>query len=190
MTMSTETSTAKEVQKLPWGLLAEFPDPESLIAASERLRAAGHLSLDAFVPFPIEGLSSSLGFKRSPMPWIILIGGIIGGTSTYFLEYWVNFYAYPINVGGRPLHSWPSFIPPAFEGTVMISSLFALIGLILICGLPRIHHPVFEIEAFKRASTDGFFLAIKTEDDSFDPTPLTTLLNELGASDVWEVPHE
>ncbi|MEO8494576.1 MAG: DUF3341 domain-containing protein, partial [Planctomycetota bacterium] len=127
--------------------------------------------------------------KRSPMPWIILAGGMLGGTAVYALEVWINLVAYPLNIGGRPLHSWPSFIPATFEGTVLIASVFAIVGVILLCGLPRLHHPVFEIEAFKRASTDGFFLAVKADDVQFDAGALRERLTEIGACDVWEVPH-
>jgi hypothetical protein len=114
----------------------------------------------------------------------------LGGTSIYALEYWVNLYAYPINIGGRPLHSWPSFIPPAFEGIVLGASLFAIVGVVLVCRLPRLHHPVFEIEAFKRASTDGFFLAVKATDERFDSEMLRARLLELGGTEIWEVNHD
>lgn len=172
-----------------WGVLAQFACADELCSAAERVRLAGFKSLEAFSPFPIEGLDKSLALKRSPMPWIILAGGIVGGSSIYSLEYWINLFAYPLNIGGRPLHSWPAFIPPAFEGSVMGASLFAVVGVILVCGLPRLHHPVFEIEAFRRASTDGFFLAVRSDDAKFDASQLMVLLQQAGALQCWEVPH-
>ena len=172
-----------------WGLLAQFAGATELLDAIDRLRDDGYRSLEAFAPFPLEGLDERLNFKRSPMPWIILAGGILGGASVYALEYWINLYAYPLNIGGRPLHSWPSFIPAAFEGTILFASLFAILGVILLCGLPRLHHPVFEIEAFKRASMDRFFLAVTSDDAKFDASTLNDRLKEIGASDVWEVPN-
>lgn len=172
----------------PWGLLAQFRDADQLLSALDRLRDDGFTSLEAYTPFPVEGLDERLKLKRSPMPWIILSGGILGGSSVYALEYWINLYAYPLNIGGRPLHSWPAFLPPTFEGTVLIASLFALIGVILVCGLPLLHHPVFEIEAFKRASTDGFFLAVTSEDNKFDRSIINDRLKAIGALEVWEVP--
>jgi hypothetical protein len=170
-------------------VLAQFTGAKELLDAIDHLRDDGYRSLEAFAPFPLEGLDERLKFKRSPMPWIILSGGILGGSSVYALEYWINLYAYPLNIGGRPLHSWPSFIPAAFEGTILLASLFAVFGTIFICGLPRLHHPVFEIEAFKRASTDGFFLAITSDDAKFDASQLTDRFKEIGATDVWEVPN-
>lgn len=173
----------------PWGLLAQFRDVDQLLSALDRLREDGFTSLEAYTPFPVEGVDQRLKLKRSPMPWVILLGGILGGSSVYALEYWINLYAYPINVAGRPLHSWPAFLPPTFEGTVLIASIFALIGVILVCGLPRVHHPVFEVEAFKRASHDGFFVAVTSDDKKFDQSILNDRLTAAGALEVWEVPH-
>lgn len=184
-----ETATTDRIAQNDWGMLAQFRGADELREAAKQLREDGYASLEAFTPFPVPGLGEFIVTKRSPMPLIILIGGLLGGSSIYGLEYWVNLYAYPINVGGRPLHSWPSFIPPAFEGTVLGASFAALIGLILVCRLPRLHHPLFEIEAFKRASIDGFFMAVKSDDAKFDREPLRTRLSELGGTVIWEVSH-
>ncbi|MCA9011927.1 MAG: DUF3341 domain-containing protein [Planctomycetaceae bacterium] len=172
-----------------WGILAEFSEASELLDGVTRLRERGYTSLEAYTPFPVEGLSERLQFPRSPMPWIVLAGGVIGGCSVYALEYWINLDVYPLNIGGRPLHSWPAFIPATFEGTVLFASLFAILGFILVCGLPRLHHPIFEIEAFKRASTNRFFLVIKSEDPCFEELSLRDSLRELGACGMWEVPH-
>ncbi len=180
-----------------WGWLAQYESAEALIRTVEKVakafddepssqnscRVPLHL-VEAFTPFPVEGLGEALRYRRSPMPWIILAGGLLGGVLIYALEYWINLYAYPLNIGGRPLHSWPAFVPAAFEGVILGASLFAILGLMWVCGLPRLHHPVFEVEAFKRASTDGFFLAVQSEESE-----VRERLIELGAAEVWEVPN-
>ena len=172
-----------------WGVLAQFANASELSAAIERVRGDGFTSFDAFTPFPVDEVDECLQLKSTPMPWIILVGGILGGSSVYALEYWINLYSYPLNIGGRPLNSWPAFIPPTFEGAVMGASAFAVVGVILVCGLPRLHHPLFEIEAFKRASTDGFFLAVSSKDAKYDSVQLMGLLKQVGAMECWEVPH-
>ncbi len=174
---------------MSWGFLAQFSGPDELVRAIRRLREDNYASLESFTPFPIAEVIEQMSFKRSPVPLIILIGGVIGGASIYALEYWINIYAYPINIGGRPLHSWPAFIPPTFECIVLLASFAAFIGVILVCRLPRLHHPLFEIEAFKRASTDGFFLAVRADDGRYDVEKLRDLMNEVGATQTWEVPN-
>ncbi|MEO8270695.1 MAG: DUF3341 domain-containing protein [Aureliella sp.] len=172
-----------------WGVLAQFANASELRLAIESARRDGFSSFEAFTPFPVDELDECLQLKSTPMPWIILGGGILGGAGVYALEYWVSVFAYPLNIGGRPLNSWPAFIPPTFEGAVMGASVFAIVGVILVCGLPRLHHPLFEIEAFKRASTDGFFLAISSEGANFDSARVMGILKQAGAVECWEVPH-
>lgn len=181
-----------------WGWLAQFDGPEKLLAAADTLRRESNdaqpheerklVPVDAFAPFPVEGLEEAVGFRPSTIPWIILAGGLLGGAAIYILMYWINLYAYPLNVGGRPLHSWPAFIPPTFECIVLGASLFAIGGLLKLCGLPRLRHPVFEVEAFRRASTDGFFLAIQSEREGMTTDEVEQRLKDLGAMHTWEVP--
>lgn len=172
-----------------WGVLGQFKNAESLSAAVQHLRDDETVSLEAFTPYPVDQVNDSMQFKSSPMPLILLLGGIAGGTSMYALEYWINIYAYPLNIGGRPLHSWPSFVPPTFEFTVLIASLAGAIGLVLVCRLPKLHHPVFEVDAFKRASTDGFFLAVKPKSSEVDAEMLRRSLQEVNAFACWEIPN-
>lgn len=171
-----------------WGLLARFKSPDDLKVAAQALHKYPGVTLDAFCPFPIEGLTDYLHHKPSPLPWIISFGGLLGGVSMYGLQYWISVVAYPLNVGGRPLHSWPSFIPPTFEFTVLMASIFGLVGVFYACGLPRVHHPLFEIEPFRYASTDGFFLSIRGQQVHEDPDRLRSWLDKLSATGIWEVP--
>lgn len=170
------------------GLLAEFANPEALILGASGLRDDGYVEMDAFTPFPVEELPEALGRTSSPIPWIVLAGGLLGGSSLFGLALWVSAVAYPLNVGGRPLNSWPSFVPPTFEGTVLFASFAAFLGVFYLSRLPRLHHPVFEIERFRRASTDSFFLLVESTDGKFDRAQTEQRLRDLGASEVWEVP--
>ncbi|HRA87174.1 MAG TPA: DUF3341 domain-containing protein [Planctomycetaceae bacterium] len=172
------------------GLLAEFAGPDELTAAADAVRQDGYVNTDAFCPFPIEGLSRILGKKKSPLPWMVFAGGVTGGVSIYGLAWWVSAVAYPLNIGGRPLHSWPSFIPPTFEGTVLVASLAAFFSVFLLSGLPRLSHSVFEVERFKRASTDAFFLWIASDDAKFDKAATKSRLEAIGAVEIWEVPSD
>ncbi|MGN6134867.1 MAG: DUF3341 domain-containing protein [Aureliella sp.] len=173
-----------------WGALAQFSSAKDLEHAVSELSGAEKESVEAFAPFPLDPTADMLYQRRSPLPVIIAAGGVIGGGGMYAFQYWVSAIAYPLNVGGRPLHSWPAFIPATFELTVLTASIFALVGLILRCGLPRLHHPLFEVEAFKRASVDGFFLAVHREySDRAVFEEITQRYRSLGATDVWEVPN-
>ncbi len=143
--------------------------------------------MDAYSPFPIEGLSEAIGFKQTRMPLIVLIGGICGGLTGYIMQYYLSVIDYPINVGGRPLHSWPAFIPVTFELTILGASLFAVIGMIALNGLPEPYHPVFNVARFHFASRDRFFLCIQADDPLFDAQQTRQFLSSLGPRDVAEV---
>ncbi len=170
------------------GLLAEFPSEAALAAAIGMIRDAGYRDIDAYSPHPSEDLDEALGGPKSKVALVILVCGILGGAAGYWLQYWVSVDVYPLNVGGRPLHSWPAFIPPTFECTVLAASFGALIGMLLLSGLPRPHHPLFEIPQFaERASRDSFFLSVDADDPFFDRATTTALLSSLGATEVWDV---
>jgi hypothetical protein len=177
-------------QKPPiYGLMAEFADPEALLAATRHAFADGYRRMDAYSPFPIEGLAEALGFYKTLVPLIVLIGGIIGCVGGFYLQYWISVIDYPINVGGRPLNSWPSFIPVTFELTVLIAALFALFGLLVLNRLPMPYHPVFNVERFELASRNRFFLCIEATDPKFDHEATRRFLESVKSQGVYPVEH-
>lgn len=169
------------------GLMAEFETPTALVAAAERARLAGYRNMDAYSPIPIEELNEALGLRRTRLPMLVLFGGIIGGLAGYSLEYWSQTIAYPLNIGGRPLHSWPHFIPVTFETTVLGAALSAFVGMWALNKLPMPYHPVFNVPAFVRASRDRFFLCIETTDPRFDRHDTARFLESLHPVGVTEV---
>ncbi len=150
-----------------FGLMAEFDHPEDLLAATRKTWAAGYRHVDAYSPFPIEGLAEEVQF-HTILPWIILAGGIIGALSGFALQYWVSVIHYPVNIGGRPLNSWPAWIPVTFEMTILFAGLTAVIAMIVMNGLPEPYHPVFNVPAFDLATNDHFFLTIESTDPKYD----------------------
>lgn len=170
-----------------YGLMAEFESPETLLEAARRAFAAGFRRMDAYSPFPVEGLAEAIGFHRSRVPLIVLIGGIVGCLGGFYLQYWVSVIDYPINVGGRPLNSWPSFIPVTFEMTILVAALSAFFGVLALNGLPMPYHPVFNVERFELASRNRFFLCIEAIDAQFDAEGTRKFLEEVGSQGVYEV---
>jgi hypothetical protein len=171
-----------------FGVMGEFETAAQLLKATEKTREAGYKDIDAYAPFPVEGLSEALGLKRSWVPYLTLLGGLGGGLSGFALEYWVNVFAYPINIAGRPLNSWPAFIPVTFELTILGASTFAVFSMIALNGLPRPHHPVFNVPRFAaHASSDRFFLCIEATDPKFQVADSTKFLQGLSAQNVTEV---
>lgn len=170
-----------------YGLMAEFETPTALVSAAEQARLQGYRKLDAYSPIPIEELNEALGFRRTRLPRLVLAGGILGGLAGYGLEYWSQAIAYPLNVGGRPFHSWPHFIPVTFETTVLGAALTAFVGMWALNGLPQPYHPVFNVPAFARASLDRFFLCIEATDPRFDRHATAKFLESLHPVGVTEV---
>ncbi|HEV8383229.1 MAG TPA: DUF3341 domain-containing protein [Candidatus Acidoferrales bacterium] len=170
-----------------YGLLAEFDNPEELLAAARRAREAGYRSLDAFSPMPIEGLAEAVGFERSKLPLVVLIGGVIGCLSGFALQWWINVINFPLNIGGKPHNSWPSFIPVTFEMTVLFASLAATLGMLAMNGLPAPYHPVFNVPRFALATRDRFFLCVKARDAKFDVARTKEFLSSLHARGVYEI---
>ena len=171
-----------------YGLLAQFDDAEHLVAASHRVLAAGYRRFDAYSPFPVHGLADAVGFRKTHMSIVVLIGGILGGLGGYLMQYWMTVIDYPINVGGRPLHSWPAFLPATFECTILIAALAGVLGMLALNGLPRPHHPLFNVPEFDRASSDRFFLCIQSIDPQFHPETTRKLLQTLNPIGVYDVP--
>jgi len=173
-----------------FGVMGEFSTPEDLLAATKRAREAGYKYVEAYTPFPIEGLSEAVGFRWTAVPLITLIGGVGGGLTGFGLQYWVAAITYPLNIGGRPLNSWPAFIPVTFELTVLGASIFAVFGMLALNKLPQPYHPVFNVARFAQASTDKFFLCIEARDPKFDLVETSKFLQSLHAQHVNEVKDE
>jgi hypothetical protein len=169
------------------GLLAEFATAEELIAAAERVHEAGYTRVEAFAPYPLPEAAKALGYRRSGVAFLVFIGGLVGGSAAFFMLYWTQAIAYPLNVGGRPPNSWPMFIPITFELTVLIAAFAAFIGVFALCRLPRFHHPLFAAPLFARATTDGFFICIEANDPSFDPSATLAFLEGLHPTAIEEV---
>jgi hypothetical protein len=172
-----------------YGVIAEFDDPNALVAAAHHARLEGYRCMDAYSPFPIEELREALALPRTRLPLIVLVGGVIGGLGGYSLQYWASAMAYPLNVGGRPLHSWPAFIPIAFECTILVAALSAVLGMLALNGLPMPYHPVFNVSRFALASRNRFFLCIESTDPRFDLDQTRRFLQTLNPREVSTVAH-
>jgi hypothetical protein len=168
-------------------LLAEFDDPTSLVAAAANARDAGYRCMDAYSPFPIEELHHALGSHQTKLPMIVLIGGLVGCLGGYALQYWASAIAYPLNVAGKPLHSWPAFIPVTFECTILGAALSAVLGMLALNGLPMPYHPVFNVPRFALASRNRFFLCIEATDPKFDVEDTRRFLETLSPLEVTTV---
>jgi hypothetical protein len=174
-------------QKL-YGIMAEFRTPEALKQAVEETVDAGYTRLDAFSPFPLRDIAHRLGTRTTVIPWIAVIAGLTGAAVQYGSQYWMNAVDYPLNVGGRPLHSWPAFIPATLIVAILWAGLATLLGLLLVLRLPRLHHPVFAVHGFERASEDRFFLCVLSEDPLFEHEKTWSFLETLAPQIIREVP--
>ena len=172
-----------------YGLMAEFDSSTELVKATKAAYAAGYRKMDAYSPFPIEEASEALGFHKTRVPLIVLMGGLFGGCGIYALQYWINCISYPQNIGGRPWHSWPAFIVPTFEMTVLFGGLAGVFGMFALNGLPMPHHPVFNVDRFSAVTRDKFFLVIEAADAHFDVMRTHEFLQSLKPLSIEEVPH-
>jgi hypothetical protein len=172
-----------------YGLLAEYDTVPGLVSAAEKAHHQGYRRMDTYSPFPIEPAAEAIGFHKNHVALVVLVGGLLGGLGGYSLEYWVSVLAYPINVGGKPWHSWPAFIPVTFECTVLGAALSAVIGMLVMNGLPMPYHPVFNAPNFTSASKDKFFLCIEAADPQFDLSRTRTFLEQTQPRIITEVPN-
>ena len=169
------------------GLMAEFDSATELVAAANKTREAGFVDVDAYSPIPIEELHHAIGFKATKLPLMVLIGGLLGGSGGFTLQYWASAIAYPLNVGGKPLVSWPMFIPVTFECSILGAALTCVFGMIMLNKLPMPYHPVFNTPRFALASRDRFFLCIESRDPKFDREKTRAFLESLRPSVVMDV---
>jgi hypothetical protein len=171
-----------------YGMMAEFDTPVALVEAAKRTYQAGYRKIDTYTPFPIEGLAEEIGFHLDEVPLVVLIGGIVGGLTGYLMQYWMSAVAYPLNIGGKPYHSWPAFIVITFEMTILFAGISAVFGMLALNGLPMPYHPVFNVPRFTRASRDRFFLVVFSSDVKYDPAATRQFLESLDPRSVSEVP--
>ena len=173
------------------GLMVEFLTAQEVLDATRRSRQAGYRQMDAYTPYPVEGLAAELGMRNTRIPFVVLMGGLVGLGVGFFMQYYSSVISYPMNVGGRPHNSWPVFVPIAFELLILVGALAAFLGMMFLNGLPRPHHPVFNVPQFARSSQDRFFLCIEATDPQFDRQATAEFLAALNPhGEVIEVPYE
>lgn len=177
----------KQERQPLYGLLAEFDDPKEVVSAARRTYEEGYRNIDVLTPFPIEGLSEAVGYRFTPLPLIVFFGGILGFGTGYLLQYYLTVIDYPLNVGGRPLHSWPAFVPVTFEMTILAAALSAVLGMLALNRLPTPYHPLFNVARFELASDDRFFLLIEATDRYFDLEATRRFLQSLNPREVFDV---
>jgi hypothetical protein len=171
------------------GIMAEFDGPDELLSAAKKAREEGYQAMDAYTPFPVHHLAEALGKDKHPLPLLVLAGAILGGLAGYAIQYFATVLYYPINIGGKPLHSWPAFIPVTFELTVLGGAVAAVVGMLAMNGLPMPYHPVFNAPRFELASRDKFFLCIEATDPKFSRSDTRRFLESLDAREVTDVEH-
>jgi hypothetical protein len=170
-----------------YGIMGAFDNPGDLVAAARATYEKGYRRINGYSPYPIEELSEAIGFTRTSLPLIVLIGGILGGLGGFFMQYWMEVIDYPLNVGGKPFNSWPAFIPITFETTVLCAAFAAVLGMLALNKLPQPYHPVFNAPNFELATRDRFFLVIEANDPLFKHDEAMEFLKSVGARDVSDV---
>ncbi len=172
-----------------YGLVAAFNTKEEVVRAAEAAHREGYRKMDAYTPVPVDGLAEALGRKGTRMPLIVLTGGIAGGIGGYLMQWYAMAFFYPLNIGGRPFNSWPMFIPITFELMVLTAALCGVFGMLLLNGLPRFHHPIFNTPGIERATVDRFFLCIERADAHWDDVNTRRFLEGLHPAQIVETPR-
>ncbi len=170
-----------------WALMAEYETAEALVAAAQAAHDAGYRRAEAYAPYPVEGLAEAVGFERSRIPALVLVAGLVGGAGGYFMQWYAAVRSYPENIGGRPLHSWPMFVPVTFEMTILFAALTAFVAVLLGNGLPRLWHPIFDAPDFDLATRNRFFLCLRTDDPAFEEARANALLASTAPLRIEEV---
>ncbi|HEY5753965.1 MAG TPA: DUF3341 domain-containing protein [Chthoniobacterales bacterium] len=172
-----------------YGVVAEYDRAEEIVRAAAEVHRLGYRRIEAFTPYPVEGLAGTIGFRKTGVPQVVLASGILGGTLGYGMQAYATIVSYPLNVGGRPLHSWPAFVPVTFELTVLFAAFGAVFGMLALNGLPRLHHPIFNTPYFAERNSSRFYLCILADDARYDTETVEKLFADLNANHVWEVPR-
>ena len=173
-----------------YGLLAEFNTPGELVQATEAAHAAGYRRMECYTPYPVEEAAVALRFHKNRVPLVTLLGGLMGVTTAFLMETWIAVWSYPLNIAGRPLFSWPAFIIPAYEWTILFAGLSACFGMLALNGLPQLYHPLFNAPNFASgATTDKFFLCLEAHDPKFSVTETRAFLEKFSPVSVVEVDH-
>src|ERR1700683_5466874 len=175
------------VNKRIYGLMAEFESPEEVLAAAHQTHDAGYRRIDAFSPIPVEGLAEAVGFDWTILPTLVFFGGLGGGLTGFGMCWYANVISFPLNIGGKPLNSWPMWIPITFELTILGAALFCVFGMLAMDGLTAPYHPVFNVARFALASRDRFFLLVRARHRRFDPVKTKEFLQSLQPREVSDV---
>lgn len=177
------SSTTKKLH----GILAEFKNPKALVDVSKKVVEAGYDKFDTYSPFPIHGIDKAMSLPKSKLGYIVIGHSILGFTGAIAMMYFMSVIDYPINISGKPFFNAPAWVPITFELTVLLSAFGAVFGMFFLNGLPRLNNPLFEVERFKKATDDGFFLCIEANDSKFQEDLVRQLLHDAGATYIEEV---
>lgn len=171
-----------------YALLAEYRSTDGVLEAAKKATAQGYKQVEAYSPFPVHGLAEALDHQHTNLPRLVFVGGLVGCIVGFLMQYVLTVHVYPLNIGGRPLNSWPAFVPVTFELTILFAALTTVLGMLALNGLPRPHHPVFSVERFDLSAGDRFYLIISVDDPLFDRAGTETFLESTGPRGVYEVP--